>query len=136
MLIKQSEATAARRTVILGPFANTADDSAYTSSLSGADLKISKAGAAFANSAGTATHLEAGYFSYVLTAAECDTLGTLVIRCAKTGVYPDGYTVQIVAFDPNAVAGLGLTNLDAAVSTRLATTDYLLANGWTRVPRT
>lgn len=124
MLIKQSEATAARRTVVLGPFANTSDDSAYTSALSGADLKISKAGGAFANSTGTATHLEAGYFAYVLTASECDTLGELVIRCAKTGVYPDAKAVQVVAFDPCAATNLGLTNLDTTVGSRLPTASY------------
>ena len=41
--IKQSESTAGRRTVYFTA-QNTADDSAYTSTLSGADIQVSKAG--------------------------------------------------------------------------------------------
>lgn len=123
MLIQQSESTAARRTVYFTAV-NTADDSAYTSTLSGADIRISKAGAAEADSAGTATHIATGLFKYELTAAECDTLGEVSIRLAKTGVYNDVRVVNVVAFDPYDTAGLGLTNLDATVSTRLASASY------------
>ncbi len=122
--IKQSEATAARRTVLIGPLANTADDSAYTSTLSGADLRISKAGAAEANSAGTATHIANGLFSYAFTTGEVDTLGALSIRVAKSGVYGDVFVRQVVAFDPYDSAGMGLSRIDVATSTRLAATDY------------
>ena len=38
-------------------------------------------------------------------------------KSANTAEAP-GTTVQVVAFDPDSVAGLGLTNLDAAVSSR------------------
>lgn len=118
MLIKQSETNAARRSVVIGPLANTSDDSAYTSALSAADLQISKAGGAFGNSAGTATHIGVGYYKYEFTAGECDTLGSLMVRCAASGTYPDAWQVQVVAFDPYATASLGLTNLDVTVSSR------------------
>lgn len=115
MLIKQSEATAARRTVYFTAV-NTADDSVYTSTLAGADIQISKAGGATADSLGTATHIATGMFKYELTAGECDTLGELSIRLAKTGVYNDVRVVNIVAFDPYSATSLGLSNLDATVS--------------------
>lgn len=129
MLIKQSESTAARRTVYFTAV-NTADDSAYTSTLSGADIQVSKAGGAESNSAGTATHIATGLFKYVMTAGECDTLGEVSIRLAKSGVYNDVRVVNVVVFDPYAVAGLGLTNLDATVSSRFAAADYEAIDDW------
>lgn len=129
MLIKQSESTAARRTVYFTAV-NTADDSAYTSTLSGADIQVSKAGGAESNSAGTATHIATGLFKYVMTAGECDTLGEVSIRLAKSGVYNDVRTVNVVPWDPYAVAGLGLTNLDATVSSRVAAADYEAIDDW------
>jgi hypothetical protein len=122
MLIKQSEATAARRTIYFT--AVNTDDSAYTSTLSGADIQISKAGGAEANSAGTATHIATGLFKYVMDVSECDTLGEMSIRLAKTGVYNDVRVINIVGFDPNSATSLGLSNLDATVSSRLATASY------------
>jgi len=123
MLIKQSESAAARRTVYFTAV-NTADDSAHTSTLSGADIRVSKAGGSESNSSGTATHIATGLFKYVLTADECDTLGEVSIRLAKAGVYNDVRVVNIVAFDPYTGSDLGLTNLDAPMSSRLASNDY------------
>lgn len=123
MLIKQSESTSARRTVYFTAV-KTADDTSYTSTLSGSDIMISKAGGSEAASAGTATHIAAGLFKYELTTGECNTLGELSIRLAKTGVYNDVRVVNIVAFDPYSASSLGLTNLDTTVSSRLASSDY------------
>ncbi len=122
-LIKQSETAAARRTIFIGPLANT-DDSPYTSSLSAADLRISKAGAAEANSAGTATHIANGLFKYEFTTGECDTFGPLSARVAKAGLYGDVFVTQVVAFDPYAATSLGLSNLDATISSRLSSSNY------------
>lgn len=115
MLIKQNEATGARRTVYFTAV-NTADDSAYTGALSGADIRVSKSGGAEANSLGTATHIATGLFKYELTTGECDTVGEVSLRLAKSGVYNDVRVVNIVAFDPYSATSLGLTNLDATVS--------------------
>jgi len=115
MLIKQSEATAARRTVYFTAVQST-DDAVYTGALAGADLRVSKAGGAEADSLGTATHIATGLFKYELTAGECDTVGEVSIRIAKADIYNDVRTVNVVAFDPYSATSLGLTNLDAAVS--------------------
>lgn len=123
MLIKQSESTSARRTVYFTAV-KTADDTAYTSTLSGSDIMISKAGGSEAASAGTATHIATGLFKYVMTAGECDTLGEVSIRLAKSGVYNDVRTVNVVPWDPYSASSLGLSNLDATVSSRLASADY------------
>lgn len=117
MLIKQSESTAARRTVYLTAV-NTADDSAYTSTLSGSDIMVGKAGGTEAASTGTATHVATGLFKYVFATAECDTLGEVSIRLAKTGVYNDVRVVNVVAFDPYTGSNLGLSNIDTTISSR------------------
>lgn len=117
MLIKQSESIAARRTVYITAV-NTADDSAYTGSLSGADLMVGKAGGTEANSTGTATHVATGLFKYVFATAELDTLGEVSLRLAKTGVYNDVRVVNVVAFDPYTGSNLGLSSLDTTVSSR------------------
>lgn len=122
MSIKQNEATASRRTIYFQAFNN--DDSVYTSTLSGADLMVSKAGGAEASSAGTATHIATGLFKYVATAGEVDTLGELSLRVAKATLHNTVRVVDVVAFDPYDAASAGLTNLDATVSSRLASVDY------------
>jgi len=126
-LIKLSEATAARRVVYF--FA--ADDDAAQEyapqtglTFSAAELKVSKGGAAEANSAGSVSEIGGGWYAYTFTAGEVDTLGPVLLRTAKTDTYTDGTLVHVVAFDPYAVAGLGLTNLDTEVSSRLASASY------------
>lgn len=115
MLIKQSEATAARRTIYFTAVQST-DDAVYTGALAGADIRVSKAGGAEADSLGTATHIATGLFKYELTAGECDTVGEVSIRIAKADIYNDVRTVNVVAFDPYSATSMGLTNLDATVS--------------------
>lgn len=117
MLIKQSESAAARRTVFFTAV-NTADDSAYTSTLSGSDIMLSKAGGSEAASTGTATHVATGLFKYVFATGEVDTLGEVSIRLAKTGVYNDVRVVNVVAFDPYTGSNLGLSNIDTTISSR------------------
>ena len=114
MLIKQSESTAARRTIYFT--AVETDDTSYESTLSGADIRISKAGGSEADSLGTATHIATGLFKYVFDTTEVDTVGEVSVRLAKSGVYNDVRVVNIVAFDPYSASSLGLTNLDATVS--------------------
>lgn len=123
MLIKQSEATAAKRTVFFTAV-NTADDSAHTSTISSSDIMLSKAGGTEAAATNSAVHIATGLHKLELTATECNTLGEMSIRLAKTGVYNDVRVVNVVAFDPYAVSNLGLTNLDDAISSRLAAALY------------
>ena len=128
MLIKQSESTAARRTIYFT--AVETDDTSYESALSGADIRISKAGGSEADSLGTATHIATGLFKYVFDTTEVDTVGEVSVRLAKSGVYNDVRVVNIVAFDPYSATSLGLTNLDATVSSRVAAADYEAIDDW------
>lgn len=123
MLILRSQNTAALRTIYFRAD-NTADDSPYTGTLTGADIKISKAGGAEASSLGTATHIASGLFKYVFDLTEIDTYGALSVRLAKTGVYPDAVVVQVVAVDVTDPNSLGLAYLDGPITSRLADEDY------------
>ena len=121
--IKQSESTAARRTIHFQAI-NSADNSPYTSALSGADLKVLKGDGVEADSAGTATHEGGGRFSYVFTVGEVDTYGVVSLRINKSGVFSDVFPAVVVAYDPYSPSSMGLTNLDASVASRLASATY------------
>lgn len=126
-IIKLNEATAARKTVY---FFASDDDSAdqYAPqtgiTFAAAELKVSKGGAAEANSTGSVAEIGGGWYAYTFAAAEINTLGPVLLRTARTDTYTDAVLVQVVAYDPYDVAGLGLSNLDNAVSTRLAAASY------------
>jgi len=51
----------------------------------GYTLTVSKAGGAFAASAGTKAEISNGWYRYTLTASECDTLGALSIKVTGAG---------------------------------------------------
>lgn len=124
--IKQGETTDARKALYIEAYdAGTGD--AYTGALSGADIKISKGGGAMANSAGVATHLNAGLFRYVPTAGELDTVGGGAIQIAKSGLANTKREFTVVPWDPFNAASLGLTNVDTSISSRSTlTADALL----------
>lgn len=102
MFLQQSAPTAALRTRL---FVLRASDGVtpYTSALAGADVQLSKAGAALANAAGAATHLASGLYALVLATGDLDTLGELVLAVVKTGVQSMILSLgQVISEDPYA----------------------------------
>ena len=97
-----------------------ADSSTPTAGKTGltVSVRLAKNGAAFGAAAGTVTELEGG--NYILTPSSGDTgtLGPLNVRATASGALDFNTVKQVVAFDPYAASNLGLTNLDAAISTR------------------
>lgn len=87
-------------------------------------VTISKAGAAFSAPVGAVAEIANGWYKLTPTSGDTDTLGEFLLHAEGTGTDPVDDRVRIVAFDPDAVANLGLTDLDATVSSRLATSDY------------
>ena len=126
-LLKLSEATAAYRKILFFAFDDDAAD-AYAPltglTFAAGELKWKKAGVAEANAAGTATEVGGGWYEYEATAGELDTLGVALMRTNKADVYSEGVPVQVVAFNPYSAADLGLSRIDAAVSTRFAAGSY------------
>jgi len=129
MHFQQSEATAARRWIL---FQCVDDDSAdgYAPktglTFSSGELKVAKTGAAAANAANFATVVEAGngFYWYQFSAAELDTLGSVALIVNKDDVYAEAAIGVVVAYDPYSASDLGLTNIDAAISSRLASGSY------------
>jgi hypothetical protein len=95
----------------------------YTSTFAAGDIKLSKGGGAYANIHCTPAHLEDGVWKIPLDATDKDTIGTLILKVKKTGVQTTiVHLGSVVAWDPADGAGLGLTNLNATVSSRATQT--------------
>jgi hypothetical protein len=86
------------------------------------EVQISKNGGAFAAPAGAVTELAYGWYKVAPDAGDSDTLGSLVLHASATGADPSDTFYEVVAFDPDDSAGLGLSRVDASISSRNATT--------------
>lgn len=125
MLLQQSASTAAKRTIIFRAVDATDGFTAETGLSWGAgDLKISKNGATEANHSGAVAEIAGGLYKYEFALSELDTLGVVSFRTNKAGVRPAAFLHQVVAFDPQNANSLGIAFVDAAVSSRLASTVY------------
>jgi hypothetical protein len=123
--IKVSETIAARRRIIFDAVDATDGFTPETGlTFSAGEIKISKNGAAEANHTGTITEVAGGTYYYDFALAETDTIGVLQFRTSKSGVRGARYRYQVVSFDPYNAASLGLTNVDATTSSRLASASY------------
>lgn len=113
--IYQNEATAARRRVPFDCVSSTDGiTNLLTQTFAAADIRVSKAGAAEANSAGTVTEIGGGRYDYEPTVGEVDTLGGWSFRVIKTGMRhfkgyaeiveapADSYQAKLWVFDDNA----------------------------------
>lgn len=87
-------------------------------------VTISKNGGAFAAPSGAITELSSGWYAIAGNATDRNTIGELLIHATGAGSDPMDDRYLIVPFDPFDAAGLGLSYLDVAVSTRLAAADY------------
>lgn len=121
-LIKANEATEGRRKMVFPLVVDAADGITTETGEAGGQPQISyDGGANWANTTNVLTGGTNGSYQVQLTADEVNyqpgvnIIGRYKsIRTAEARAIP----IQIVAFDPNAVANLGLSNLDAAISTR------------------
>lgn len=126
MHYKQSETTAARRWIAFQAFDDDSGDGYAPKTgvtWGSGDLKVAKAGAAWADASGTTANgqvieIGGGWYWYQFSAAEVNTLGPVTLVVNKTDIYADAASGLVVAYDPYSTTSLGLTNLDAAVSSR------------------
>src|SRR3972149_129187 len=114
---KLSEATAARRQFYLH-LVDATDGITPETGEAGGQPQISKNGAGFGNTSATLTAIGNGAYYVVLTTNELDTLGAIMVRykSANTAEFQD--IAYVVAYDPYDAAGLGLSRIDAAISSR------------------
>lgn len=71
---------------------------------SGFTLQISKNGAAFAASAGTKAEIANGWYTYLSTAAEADSVGVVAIRVTGAGAVQQNLEYTVQQRNPNAIA--------------------------------
>lgn len=114
-LLKQSTAA----TVVLGPFVDDTDGKTAETGLTiaQADIRLSKNGAAFAqtnNSAG-ATHMENGYYSVPLDTTDTGTLGRVTVAVSESGALPVWREFHIVPANTydSIVSGSDYLQVDA-----------------------
>lgn len=81
-------------------------------------ITASKDGGAFGSITPTVTERGTGWYSLALTTAHTDTLGDLALHITGTAADPLDVVLQVVAFDPASATNLGLSNLDATISSR------------------
>jgi hypothetical protein len=103
------------------------DSTDHVTAKTGLTLTVtrSKNGAAFGAWAGTSAEIANGIYKLTPAAGDVDTQGELVIHATGTAADPADLVAEVVAFDPHAVADLGLSNLNATVSSRLAASAYV-----------
>lgn len=71
---------------------------------SGFTLQVSKNGGAFAASAGTKAEIGSGWYSYLATAAEADTIGPVSIKVTGAGAVQQNLEYVVKQRNPGALA--------------------------------
>lgn len=87
-------------------------------------ITASKNGAAFGSISPSVTERGSGWYSLALTSSHTDTLGDLALHVTGSGADPTDTLLQVVAYDFADAVSLGLSRIDAAISSRLATVGY------------
>jgi hypothetical protein len=132
-LLLANQSTAAKRRVFFFCVA-AADGLTPVTGENGGQPQISTDGGSWTNTGiGVLVELSLGYYYAELTQSAVDTTGRVICTRYKSANTAEtlGTTVQVVAFDPDAIANLGLTDLDATVSSRAAATTALDNTVWT-----
>jgi hypothetical protein len=100
-LLQQSEATAERRRIFVYLVDATDNETPETAiAIAAGELQLSKNGAAFADGAGTFTHVGAGIYRYEATAGELDTVGVLIMKIVDAAANISITYAQVVPWDP------------------------------------
>jgi len=122
ILIKQSEATATRRRIYF-QCVDATDGMTPETGEAGGQPQFSTNGGAWGNTTNVLVAIGNGRYYTELTAAEIGTPAVIESRYKSVNTAEAfGTTAQIVSFDPNDAADLGLSKLDVDVSSRNATT--------------
>jgi hypothetical protein len=121
--IKLSEATAARRRIPV-LLVDSTDGFTPKTGQTAPTVTISKNGATAVSGVGTFTEVGNGVYYYEFTTGEADTLGWIALNVQKATCRQYNAIIQVMAYDYAAGTNLGLTNLDALITSRMATFAY------------
>ncbi|NJL71360.1 MAG: hypothetical protein HC888_06970 [Candidatus Competibacteraceae bacterium] len=86
-------------------------------------IEASKNGGAFASISPTVTERGDGWYSAALTSSHLDTLGDLALHVEASGADATDMILDVVAYDGADATALGLSRIDAAISTRAVPAD-------------
>lgn len=81
-------------------------------------VTFSKNGATFASPSGSVSEIGNGWYQVAGHASDSSTLGPLALHATASGADPVDMLYEVIACDLHDAAGLGLSRLDAAVSSR------------------
>lgn len=84
-------------------------------------VTISKNGGAFASPSGAVTEIGNGWYKVAGNATDTGTLGPLLLHATATGADPTDMMFPVVAINPQSATNYGITDLDATISSRMAT---------------
>lgn len=117
MLVKQSSSSYALTFLMV-------DSSDHLTAKTGLSptVTLSKAGGSFSACSGSVSEIGNGWYKVAGNSTDSATLGPLALHATATGADPVDARYEVVAFDPQSATSLGLSNLDAAISSRLAPT--------------
>lgn len=105
-------------------------------------VTIRKNGGVFAAPAGAVSEIGNGWYEVAGNASDSNTYGPLLLHAEAAGADPTESKFCVVAFNPYDAASLGLSTLDAPITSRQATldasarnaiADALLTRDWTAV---
>lgn len=84
-------------------------------------VTISKAGAAFASPAGAVTEIANGWYKVAGNATDTNTFGPIALHATGTAADPTDRDIwEVVAFNPQDATALGLSRIDATITSRMA----------------
>lgn len=85
-------------------------------------VTISKNGGAFASPSGAVTEIANGWYKVAGNATDTNTAGPIALHATAASGDPfDDVVALVVAYDPQDATALGLSRIDAAISSRMAT---------------
>jgi hypothetical protein len=131
-LMRQSEGTAARRSVRLF-LVDSADGITPETGEAGGTVQIIQPGATTFVNASTLVHAGSGHYYTQPAAGSFGTIGPIRLRY-KSANTAEGYAdLMVVPWNPYDAGSLGITQLDAAISSR---SSHSTAQVWTAATRT
>lgn len=120
LILKQSESTAALRRIPIVAVDETDGVTPKNVTFGAGEVKLIKNGGAPVSTTATAVTVNGATGDYYieLTAEELDTLGYGIVMISKSGVRSAKFAFQVIAANLYNATNLGLSNLDATVSSR------------------
>jgi hypothetical protein len=118
MIIKQSSATLALPFLMVDASDHVTGKTGLTPTVT-----LSKNGAAFGAPSGAVSEIGNGWYKIAPNASDSNTLGALMLHAEASGADKSDTVFEVKAVDLDDAVDLGLVNLDAAISSRLASSD-------------